>query len=266
VNSKDAEGFQPIHLASYTGNDQLVRFLIEHGASLNTPSPKSGYTPIFLAASQCKFHTLKLLLEHGADLNAVAPEGATLLHVSAGYGAFDIVKFLLEKGFPLEQLDDNKATPFLYSCISGNLELVLFFLKSGANIHQRTKQKESCIHLAVNQPSIMLEFLNRGIFVDSAKEDKETPLHLALREGQWRTAKILIERGANISSENSEGKTPIEVVNPKIANELFFYLNENGFLKDADKDSLPENQTYNKKLLSAIVASVLVFTAVLKRK
>eukprot|EP01112_Ceratiomyxa_fruticulosa_P010630 TRINITY_DN281_c0_g1_i1.p1 TRINITY_DN281_c0_g1~~TRINITY_DN281_c0_g1_i1.p1 ORF type:complete len:657 (-),score=95.88 TRINITY_DN281_c0_g1_i1:49-2019(-) len=271
-NIKDPDGLEPIHHASLAGSPPIIDELIKRGASVNnlagTGNPiKPGFTPLFYACISAKLPIVKFLSGKGADLRAVDSDGSTLLHVSAFYGDLETIKFLIEKGLVLDQPNNNKYTPFLFSCLSGNLEVVQFFLSHGANIHQRTKSLESCIHLASAHHNIVLEFLNRGIFVDSRKDNKETPLHIAMRDGNWRVGKLLIEHGANITLENAKGKTPIEVVNPSIAYPVFNYLQENGFVKDGDmKDINPsENQNFNKTLLGAFLASVFVVTALLKK-
>ena len=39
-----------------------------------------------------------------------------------------------------------------------------------------------------------------------------TMLHLAIREGAEATAKLLVERGANLHAKDAHGKTPMDMI------------------------------------------------------
>lgn len=60
-------GWTPLHYAASTGQLEIARFLLEHQAEVDAPSP-NGTTPLMMAARGGHIHVAKLLLDAGADV------------------------------------------------------------------------------------------------------------------------------------------------------------------------------------------------------
>jgi len=67
IDQKSIDEETMLHKASYYGNADEVRVLVENGASIDLPGDM-GYTPLLLAVSKQRFDVAKILLEHGADV------------------------------------------------------------------------------------------------------------------------------------------------------------------------------------------------------
>jgi len=63
-------GYTPLHVACHFGQVNMVRFLLQHGANVDT-STSFGYTPLHQAAQQGHILVISLLLENKAKPNAV---------------------------------------------------------------------------------------------------------------------------------------------------------------------------------------------------
>jgi ankyrin repeat protein len=63
-------GYTPLHVACHFGQVNMVRFLLQHGADVDT-STTFGYTPLHQAAQQGHILVISLLLENKAKPNAV---------------------------------------------------------------------------------------------------------------------------------------------------------------------------------------------------
>ena len=70
LNEFAPDGFQPLGLAAFFGHTEVVRFLIESGADVDTPS-RNGLkvTPLNSAAAGRHYEIAMLLLERGANPN-----------------------------------------------------------------------------------------------------------------------------------------------------------------------------------------------------
>uniref|UniRef100_A0A1I8G9T5 4-hydroxybenzoate polyprenyltransferase, mitochondrial n=1 Tax=Macrostomum lignano TaxID=282301 RepID=A0A1I8G9T5_9PLAT len=88
-----------LHLASYIGHKDIVRFLISSKADPNA-STSLGYRPIHFAASEGHVTTVDILLNAGAE------DGDTPVALALKWGMRDTVRKLLNSGATLDGLDD----------------------------------------------------------------------------------------------------------------------------------------------------------------
>ena len=74
--------YYDLHVAAFHGHSRLCQFLIEHGADVNKPRPETGESPLHAALCtanrQAHDAVVKVLLAHGANPNcATTPSVAT---------------------------------------------------------------------------------------------------------------------------------------------------------------------------------------------
>jgi ankyrin repeat protein len=112
---------------------------------------------------------------------------------------------------------DNRPTRNFYTCIKvpsksvcregdsgipndeGDCGLDAYGIKAGRVVGSR---------LPVGYAASML--IESGADVTTLRRsDGETPLHLALRMGEVEVARMLIERGADVTAQNDKGETPL---------------------------------------------------------
>jgi len=99
INSWAPDGFQPLGLACFFGYTELVSFLLERGAEVNSPSHNLlNVQPINSAVAGQHLEITRMLLEHGADANARQGEGFTPLHGAAQNGQIEMIQLLLDFG------------------------------------------------------------------------------------------------------------------------------------------------------------------------
>jgi hypothetical protein len=78
VNAETEEGFTPLIEATLTGNVDLVKLLLNHGAKAQ-PAPGFRHTPLRAACLTANLELIRLLLDEGADPNAQSDGGRTPL-------------------------------------------------------------------------------------------------------------------------------------------------------------------------------------------
>ena len=100
---RDTLGRSPLCVSCEKGHLDVVRLLLENGASPDRPTLVNGWYPIHFAAKNGHGEVLRLLLNHGAKIDRMRLEDeATALWVAAARGDVKIVKILLEAGASLE--------------------------------------------------------------------------------------------------------------------------------------------------------------------
>ena len=96
-NIRDGKGNSLLMLASYNGQLETTRVLLEHGGDPQLANDM-GQIPLAGAAFKGNTEMTRLLIEHGADVNARMPDGKTALMFAAMFDRTEIIDLLLEHG------------------------------------------------------------------------------------------------------------------------------------------------------------------------
>ncbi|XP_043960572.1 ankyrin repeat and SAM domain-containing protein 6-like isoform X2 [Gambusia affinis] len=104
VDCTDEEGNTGLQFASASGHENLVRFLLRKGASVDSRN-NYGWTPLMQAARFGHLNVAHLLLENGAEINGRNRLGASVLSMAARGGHVHVIKLLLEGGAYVDDFD-----------------------------------------------------------------------------------------------------------------------------------------------------------------
>ena len=198
-----ANGFTALHLAVFSGQLEVIEFLVQHGADLR----QSLHVAIFC----CNSKIARLLLAAGAEKdekNNTLDSGMTALHLAAGSGCLEMVQLLIENGANIDVAMTGGQTPWQFMPpesvmnVSGrnpglgrrgdemprHLDLVKMrdLVRS---LNDFLKAKLEVERLFGKEPACMLPvFLANGF----------TALHLAVFSGQLEVIEFLVQHGADL--------------------------------------------------------------------
>ncbi len=96
-NIRDGKGNTLLMLASYNGQLEMTRVLLENGGDPQIANDM-GQIPLAGAAFKGNLEMAKLLIEHGADVNAQMPDGKTSLMFAAMFNQLEIIDLFVEHG------------------------------------------------------------------------------------------------------------------------------------------------------------------------
>lgn len=109
---KTANGRGVLCMAAFSGNRELVLYLLSQGANVNERDV-DGSTPLYHAANAGSRPLTELFLARGAKVNQARRDGWTPLHAGVASGERPVVELLLSKGANLNaRAGARKETPF----------------------------------------------------------------------------------------------------------------------------------------------------------
>jgi serine/threonine-protein phosphatase 6 regulatory ankyrin repeat subunit B len=211
IDTQDAGGATPLHLAAASGSQATIQALIKAGASVNT-FDYSGYSPLMRAVRKGDLDGVKLIFNAGAEVDsailAVFP-----IHVAAEYSNVAMIQFLLESGANPEMPDLNENKPLHAAAKAGNIEGVQELLDCGVDVDPFNDDGATPLHLAAagSHFEVVQMLVEAGHDTNVSDQRSSTPLHAAARVGDLRTLDFLIERAANIRAIDNKKQLPIHI-------------------------------------------------------
>ena len=185
VDSRNAWGRTPLHLAAAGGDPSVVALLLAAGAD---PEVRDGEdaTPLHLAASGGDPSIVALLLDAGREVDSRNAWGRTPLHLVAAGGDPSVVALLLEAGVDPEVRDGEDATPLHRAVSSRSSDNVSLLLAAGAELEARDSGGETPLLRALDiggrrDSLTVAALLDAGADVTARSPNGETPLYRAVR-------------------------------------------------------------------------------------
>ena len=244
INERDDDGFIVLHSAAWSGDSELLQYLIENGSDILSKT-KNGRSRFHIAAEQghlkiCRvllqnynfvvaerdndglamlhsaaldgaLELLQYLIEYGSDIFSKTKDGRSCLHLAVEKGHLKTCRSLLQNyNFDINETDDDMFTVSLRATCSEDLELLEYLIENGSDIFSKTKHCGSCFHLAAENEhfKICKALLQKHNFDIHATDDSSwTALHSAAWSGDLKFLQYLIENGRDIFSKTKDGRS-----------------------------------------------------------
>ncbi|XP_076444536.1 LOW QUALITY PROTEIN: uncharacterized protein LOC143282697 [Babylonia areolata] len=245
INFQDGDGMSALHQASLMGSTDVIKLLVEAGASSDLRDNK-GMVALHYATWQGRPEPVQALLLKQPPVNEQALNGETPLHLACQHGHIHVVKLLLSHHADPTICNKDLKTPLDLACEFGRCRVVEQLLKS--NLCEKLLEdsptdtldnsRTTCLHLAAKNghSDIIRLLIQNGMNINRATLSG-TCLHEAALYGKIDVVKLLLDCGVDVNKPNSYDQTALDIVNKfttsRAARELKQLLKEASFAVQA---------------------------------
>lgn len=225
VNEQDESGNTLLNSAAKDHNTDLVRYLIDYGADVNKEN-NDGDTPLLMALkligrdlydSVDLYNLVVYLVEHGADVNKGNNDGNTPLLEATNHRDRVLAQYLVEHGADVNKRNNRGESPLLKAIRKSNYVLINYLIEHGANVNEISSVDRNIPLVALmDSHDMYLQVTAADLIERSADVNRQfllsVGLHKAAYLGNYDMVKYLVEHGADVNAEGSNGETVLQIL------------------------------------------------------
>lgn len=197
----------PLHWAALNDRISIAKYLLDHGAQVNSLGGEQWSTALHWAATKGHIGIISLLIQYGADLDIRDQPGYSVLHLASQHGQSLAVIYFLALGMCVDGRDSFGRTPLLWAAYRGHTETVQVLLQEEAQVDAMDNSNTTVLHWAVIKGYFHIARLLLKYRADPTIKDFEerTAADWAQQKGHYKWySGLLIEFGRkNLLRESS---------------------------------------------------------------
>ncbi|MEM9943465.1 MAG: ankyrin repeat domain-containing protein [Planctomycetota bacterium] len=203
-------------LAQAIGRGDLatVKNLVNAKPRLLKLASSSGYVPLHAAITSKHLDIVKYLVESGASTGPNNLRKMTAIQWALQRQSTDAARYLITLGRELDTPDRNGTTPLMYAVTSqgDSAELLSSMLTQGADPNKVNRAKQTALHLACfyQKPKRARLLIESGAKIDNRDQNEDTPL-LAAARNSYELTQLLLTKGADPTSVNRQGQSVLHM-------------------------------------------------------
>ncbi len=218
LNGRDGSQQTPLHVAVASNRREMVEALLKAGADVNARD-NMRRTPLHVAASSGFLAIAQALIAARAEMNLFDNSGSTPLMIAVDLGYRAMTELLLKRGadpdFGSRSNEGLYKTPLTMALGKADTELVKLLIEHKADVHLRvssgTQRGATALSHAVagNNPEIVKLLLDAGANPSTTNWGGATPLLVAAQNGATASVQLLLDRGVSVNQPGQDGRTAL---------------------------------------------------------
>ncbi|CAG5074072.1 Similar to ANK1: Ankyrin-1 (Homo sapiens) [Cotesia congregata] len=201
----------PLYLAARYGHLEVVKFLVERGATCNNSNECRNYNPLHACAYANHPEVAKFFISQKVDLDARTKEFSTPISIAAFGGSYEIVKLLVEAGCNFNVKNARGVTPLHSAIMRSHLKVAEYLLTQDVDVKAATTNKKLPIHVALESnlfnvvPTLINKYKNSVNYQDCLNE---TPLYMLCKWNHPELVQVFINNGGKIIYDSKHCMNP----------------------------------------------------------
>lgn len=189
IASEDSRGISALGYAALQGNENVLRLLLDEGATVNDAAYSVLYQPdCWLVQRPWLLTVAKMMLEH-TPVDFRGTPRKTPLRLAVEYHDEDLVRSILKRGADVNTRHTDRSTPLHMAAWRGRDDLVKLLLEYGADVHAKDRTSETALHAAMREN----KFEFHGEMSPGYK-------------GSAEVTRLLVDAGININARGNGSK------------------------------------------------------------
>ncbi|KAF3407345.1 Ankyrin repeat domain-containing protein 50 [Talaromyces pinophilus] len=218
IREENTVGQTPLCWAAETGSNIMIKFLLDRGMEIESPSydgqtplSNNGKSPLLWALEKGQEATADLLLQKGATIEDPSIYGWASLFRALESGQIEAFQFLLDGNASTNERNTLGQTPLAWAAEQGKSFIMKMLLDKAPDLEAKSNNGQTALSWAAayGQVSAVRLLLDHGANIETQSSSGQTPLAWAAMYGRVATAMVLLEADANIETESRDGKTPL---------------------------------------------------------
>jgi ankyrin repeat protein len=215
VMLRDKRAFKPnndfLFKAIKDGYFDAVKWSLAQSKQINIKDTE-GRTPLMYAAWLQHYEIVKLLVEAGATINIIKDnDGTTAFHYACMGGDYETVKLMLSNKADIELVDNDGRTSLMYASHSCYETVVSQLLAYGSKVNKQDSSGNTALTYSCDNSAILLRLLSSIANPNLVAKDGTTAIFYAIENMQIKKIAILLESGASVNVKDKKGQTPLSL-------------------------------------------------------
>jgi uncharacterized protein len=236
VNQPQPDGATALAWAAHWDDVEMADALLAAGADANRANDY-GVTPLELACGKGSAAMVTQLLAGKADPNQAQWNGMTPLMTCARTGSLEAVEALLKAGANPQAKEKRRGqTALMWAAAQKHSSILKALVKAGADLNAKSQLPadiKPILYLTYGvyrrNPAAVDEFKPGDVHLDpTSSRGGFTALMFAAQQGDVKSAKALVEGGANLNEVSTEYGSALVIAAASGNEALGQYLLENG--------------------------------------
>jgi len=223
INIKDINSEYPLINALYQEQNEILKYLIEHGGDCNIKN-NHGIPLLVLAIQKNNPEIVKYILEKpGIHINEKCPNGYSAFMSAVNQNNTDFVELIInysnDNSIPINinEKDASGNYPITKAINKNNFDMVILLMEYGIdnkiNMNLTDINGYSLLYLAYKQKHLrMFKYLTEYLNINRVDNTGQSILFIAVDENDIDTVEYLIHCGANLNIHDKYNNSVIDYV------------------------------------------------------